>query len=161
MSTTTPKAAPVTEDRTAVAARELAQAEQQLADLRAERDGLGAKRRDAAASADSATLLTLTRRQDEIAVELTVAEVAVLAARLVHMEAQRPGVDAEVREAFAAIAPLQERFEETERELKLAQSHAGSVSQDRRLLTADILNTRRQLADSVAASGRASGRARP
>lgn len=139
-----------------VAANELAEAERRLAELRAERDGLAAERRAAAERVNGAILLTLTRRVDEIATEIAVAEVAVLAARLVHLEAQLPDAEAEYR-AAAAVAPLEACYQEAERDLKRAQGRAAAAIQDRRYVKIEIATARRQLAEAVAASGREPG----
>ena len=140
-----------------VAANELAEAERRLAELRAERDGLAAERRAAAERVNGAILLTLTRRVDEIATEIAVAEVAVLAARLVHLEAQLPDAEAEYRAAAAAVAPLEACYQEAERDLKRAQGRAAAAIQDRRYVKIEIATARRQLAEAVAASGREPG----
>ncbi len=124
-------------------------AEQELTKLECERDGLPAKVRQSAESADAESIVRYRRRADEIGDFIQAAKVRLLRLRITAAEAHLLNTEAKVEETEPDLEPAQVRYNEAQAELSRVRSlHAFAVS-DRSSARQDLADRKRQLGDRM------------
>jgi peptidoglycan hydrolase CwlO-like protein len=121
-----------------------------LTRLEAEQTDLGQKMSLAANDADSAALISLKHRANDIPVELLATQIRLQRLYLRRDEERLPQLQAEVAKLAEPIEPMLKKIAEMQREFNIKSGEVGSITEDIRQLKMEISERRRSIESLLA-----------
>jgi chromosome segregation ATPase len=120
-----------------------------LETLSAEQTDLSKRMSDAANDADSSALIALSRRRDELPVEILSTQIRLSRLLLERDELRLPELQAEAEKLAEPIEGMLKKIAEMHREFNIKSGEVGSITEDIRQLKMEIAERKRQIASLV------------
>jgi peptidoglycan hydrolase CwlO-like protein len=120
-----------------------------LETLSAEQSDLGAKMAIAANDADSAALISLSYRRNNLPVEILSTQIRLSRLLLERDEMRLPGLQDEAKKLAEPIEGMLKKIAEMQREFNIKSGEVGSITEDIRQLKMEISERKRQIGSLV------------
>jgi chromosome segregation ATPase len=121
-----------------------------LTRLEAEQSDLGKKMALAADDADSAALISLKHRANDIPIELLATQIRLARLCLQRDEARLPHLQAEVAKLAEPIPAMQKQINDLQREFNIASGNVSNANEDLRQTRLEIAERRRSIESLLA-----------
>jgi peptidoglycan hydrolase CwlO-like protein len=122
---------------------------QTLTRLEFEHADLSKRMSDAANDADSASLITLAHRRNDLPIEILSARIRLERLLLLRDEQRLPLLQTEVAKLAEPIEGMLKKIAEMHREFNIKSGEVGSITEDIRQLKMEIAERKRQIASLV------------